>query len=353
MTCLADRESVVADIRHACQSGARLPRACEVTGIALRTYRRWVREGVLQKDGRADAMRPAPANKLSEAEREAVLDACHEPRFASLPPSQIVPILADEGVYLASESSFYRILHAADEQHHRGRAQAPVSRGVPTSHEATGPNQVWCWDITYLPSPVRGLYFYLYLILDVYSRKIVGWEVHERECGIHASTLLQRTMLAEGLQRQAQPLVLHSDNGSPMKSSTLLVTMQRLGVTPSRSRPRVSNDNPYAESIFRTFKYRPGYPVEGFADVTAARIWVQDFERWYNLEHRHSGLKFVTPAQRHRQEATDILVKRTELYEAARSRNPSRWSKKVRDWSLENSVWLNPEKATPEMANAA
>ena len=353
MTALEERMRVVADIGEACKSGARLAEACETAGIALRTYRRWRRDGVVQADRRPEVERPAPANRLSEPERQAVLDACHEPRFASLPPSQIVPALADEGTYLASESSFYRILHAAGEQHHRGRSRSPVSRNAPTSFEAAGPNQVWCWDITYLPSPVRGLYFYLYLIMDIYSRKIVGWEVHERECGELAAVLLRRAMLSEGLRRKEQPLVLHSDNGSPMKSATLLATLQWLGVTPSRSRPRVSNDNPYAESLFRTCKYRPGYPVEGFADVVAARLWVRDFERWYNREHRHSGLKFVTPEQRHRQQAPVILAERTALYEAARSRNPARWSKQVRNWSLAESVWLNPEKVGPEMAKAA
>ena len=160
-------------------------------------------------------------------------------------------------------------------------------------------------------------------------------------------------MLAEGLRRQEQLLVLHSDNGSPMKSATLLATLQWLGVTPSHSRPRVSNDNPYAESVFRTCKYRPGYPVEGFAGVVEARVWVQDFVQWYNQDHRHSGLKFVTPQQRHRQEAEDILAKRTALYEEARTRNPARWSKGTRNWLLENSVWLNPENVQTEKANAA
>lgn len=174
-------------------------------------------------------------------------------RFASLPPAQIVPRLADEGVYLASESTFYRVLHEADQQHHRGRAAAPNRKG-PSSHEATGPNQVWCWDITYLPSAIRGLYFYLYLVLDVYSRKIVGWEVHATESGKQAAQLLQRTALSEAIQTWRQPLVLHAGNGAPMKSATLLATLQWLGVTPSHSRPRVSNDNAYAESLFRTCK---------------------------------------------------------------------------------------------------
>lgn len=343
---------MVEDIAQAREQGARLERACGVVGICLRTYRRWTRDGEVKADGRAQAVRPLPANRLSDEERAEVLQVCSEPRFASLPPSQIVPRLADEGRYLASESSFYRVLHDAGQQHHRGRAAAP-NRKVPTSHEASGPNQVWCWDITYLPSGIRGLYFYLYLILDLYSRKIAGWEVQATESGEHASTLLRRTALSEGIQTWRQPLVLHADNGSPMKSATLLATLQWLGVTPSHSRPRVSNDNAFAESVFRTCKYRPEYPSLGFANLDEARAWVMRFVQWYNSEHRHSGLNFVTPEQRHTAQAEGIMKQRIEVYEAARARNPLRWSGNCRDWSLPESVWLNPEKSGETVAQAA
>ena len=343
MSELPERQRMVGDIAKAREQGARLEQACEVVGICLRTYRRWTRPGEVKADGRPLAVRPLPANRLSDEERAQILRVCNEPRFASLPPSQIVPRLADEGRYLASESSFYRVLHAAGQQHHRGHAAAP-SRKAPTSHEATGPNQVWCWDITYLPSGIRGLYFYLYLILDLYSRKIVGWEVHAEESGEHAAALLRRTTLSEGIQTWRQPLVLHSDNGSPMKSATLLATLQWLGVTPSHSRPRVSNDNAFAESVFRTCKYRPEYPSTGFATMAEARAWVMKFAAWYNTEHRHSGLNFVTPEQRHTSQADVIMARRVEVYEAARARNPLRWSGNCRDWSLPISVWLNPEK---------
>ena len=212
---------------------------------------------------------------------------------------------------------------------------------------------MWCWDITYLPSGVRGLYFYLYLILDRYSRKIVGWEVQATESGEHAATLLRRTALSEAIQTWQQTLVLHADNGSPMKSATLLATLQWLGVTPSHSRPRVSNDNAYAESIFRTCKYRPEYPSEGFATLDEARAWVMRFEMWYTTEHRHSGLNFVTPEQRHTAQAEDIMEQRIEVYETARARNPRRWSGDSRDWSLPQSVWLNPERSASPQAQAA
>lgn len=352
MTELSERRKRIEDIEAARREGARLGPACEVVGIDLRTYRRWMRGGEIQADRRPEANRPPPTHRLSEAERDEVLRVCHEPRFASLPPSQIVPRLADEGTYLASESSFYRVLHEAHQQHHRGRAEAPTRR-IPATHEAKRPNEVWCWDITYLPTKVRGMYFYLYLILDLYSRKIVGFEVQEEETGECAAALLRRTALSEAIQTWRQPLVLHADNGSPMKSGTLRATLEWLGVSPSHSRPRVSNDNPYAESIFRTCKYRPEYPSDGFTTLEEARAWVLRFARWYNTEHRHSGLNFVTPEQRHTHQAEGIMAQRIEVYEAARARNPQRWSRKIRNWSLPKSVWLNPEKNNQPVAQAA
>ena len=273
-------------VARSAEAGARKHPAAEVLGLSLRTLQRWLAEPELSADGRPDAVRPTPAHALSPEERQAVLDVCNSQEFASLPPSQIVPRLADQGRYLASESSFYRILRAADQQHRRGRSQPPRHVPAPTSHTATGPNQVWSWDITYLPSLVRGQYYYLYLIEDIYSRKGVGWEVHEQECGEQAAALLQRSVIRE--QCWKQPLVLHSDNGAPMKSVTLLTKMYDLGITPSRGRPRVSNDNPYSESLFRTLKYCPLWPSDGFASLEAAREWVRDFMAWYNRRFQDS-----------------------------------------------------------------
>ena len=222
---------------------------------------------------------------------------------------------------------------------------------APTSYTATGPNQVWSWDITYCHSSVRGQYYYLYLIEDVFSRKIVGWEIYGQECGQLAADLLQRTVLKE--QCFNQPLVLHSDNGAPMKSLTFKAKMEGLGITGSHSRPRVSNDNPYSESLFRTLKYRPEWPTEGFKDLQAARTWVYGFEAWYNNEHRHSRIGFVTPSQRHRGEDEEILKQRRAVYEQARSRNPHRWSGKTRQWEYTKEVNLNPEKPKQESKQAA
>jgi putative transposase len=327
-------------IDEAVQQGARRARACEQLGISVRSVQRW-REA--PQDGRTLATRQAPANKLSQAERQAVLDAANRPAYASLTPHQIVPKLADEGVYLASESTFYRVLKAAGQGQRRGRAKAPQRRTL-TTHCADGPNQVWCWDITWMPTTVRGRYFYWYMMKDIYSRKLVMNEVWEQESAEHASVLLAKGCLREGIA--GRPLVLHSDNGSAMKGATMRAAMIDLGVQPSFSRPRVSNDNAFAESLFRTAKYCPLWPEQPFDTLEAAREWVQRFVQWYNEEHCHSGLKYVSPGQRHRGEASDLLARRRVLYRSARMQNPARWSGAIRNWHLADAVYLNPERAS-------
>jgi transposase InsO family protein len=232
--------------------------------------------------------------------------------------------------------------------HHRGRAQAPRKVSKPEAYRATAPNQVWSWDITFLASIITGRFFRLYLVMDIYSRKIVGWEVHENETADHASLLISKACLAEGICRQG--LVLHSDNGSPMKGATMLATLQRLGVVPSFSRPSVSNDNPYSESLFGTMKYTPAFPSKPFESLEAAREWVYAFVQWYNEMHRHSGIQFVTPAQRHGGEEHSILEKRKAIYEEAKQRHPERWSRGTRNWAPEEEVWLNPENQDTEGA---
>lgn len=329
-------------INEAVDAGARKEKAAQELGLSVRTLQRWVEDDKVKEDQRPVITRPTPSNKLSEAERSQILAVCNQPEYASIPPSQIVPRLADEGQYLASESSFYRILKEADQLNHRGRSKAVQRSKPPTTHIATEANQVWSWDISYLPSNVRGLYHYLYLIEDIYSRKIVGWEVHRSETGESAAELTQRTVIAEQCFRK--PLVLHSDNGSPMKSYTLQSKLVDLGITPSHSRPRVSNDNAYSESLFRTLKYCPQWPSQGFASLDEARDWVSSFVSWYNNEHRHSRIKFVTPAQRHRGEDKAILENRNNVYELAKSRTPERWSGNTRDWKPIGDVALNPEK---------
>jgi putative transposase len=324
------------------KDGCRLNSACNETEISLRTYRRWLCGDEITVDKRPDAIRPEPGNKLSEQEQQIIIETCNEPEYANLPPSQIVPILLDDGIYHASESSYYRVLKQANQLHHRGRSLAPKNVGKPTSYTAHKANELWSWDITYLASTVKGQFYYLYLFEDIFSRKIVGYEVYEQECGVRAGNLLQRCMLRE--QCLNTPLVLHSDNGAPMKAQTMKAKMEELGVLGSYSRPRVSDDNPYSEALFRTLKYRPEWPSSGFASLDVARDWVQQFADWYNSKHRHSKINFVTPSQRHRGDDKEILEGREFVLEKAKEMSPLRWSGDVRNCQPAGSVSLNPEK---------
>jgi transposase InsO family protein len=344
MISAPDRRKAVELIDAARTSGARLTPTCQMAGISTRTYQRWTKDGAVKSDERPDAPRPVPANKLSDTERQRVLDICHQSEYASLPPGQIVPRLADRGRYIASESSFYRILHDAGEQHHRGRSRKPQRSTRPKGYCATAPNQVWSWDITWLAAPIRGMFFYLYMIVDIYSRKIVAWEVHTIESADLSSALVQKAVLSEGCQ--LNPPVLHADNGGPQKGFTLKAKLEALGITASYSRPRVSNDNPYSESLFRTLKYRPEYPVKGFKSIDAARKWCQGFVQWYNTDHLHSALRYVTPVQRHSDEDRKILANRQKVYRAAKRRRPERWSQAARNWKPIGHVWLNSPKQT-------
>ena len=293
-------------------------------------------------DRRPGAIRPAPSHALTEEERARIVEVANEPRFAETPPARIVPVLADEGIYIASESSFHRVLRAHGQMTRRGRARPPRRTRPPTTHIATRPGAVWCWDVTFLPATVQGRWFYLYLILDLYSRKIVGFEVHDTDSADHAAHLARRTALAEGVHAMPVRPVLHGDNGATLKGTTVLAMLHWLGIEPSYSRPRVSDDNPYAEALFRTAKYRPEFPVKGFAELDAARQWAERFVHWYNDEHRHSGIKYVTPAQRHAGDDRALLGDRHELYQRARHANPRRWSGQTRDWTPVAAVTLNP-----------
>jgi putative transposase len=329
---------IITLVDEAVAAGARRKRACELLGLAVRTLERWADGG---EDGRHGPKR-VPANRLSEAERRRVVAIATSPEFRDLSPKQIVPRLADRGDYVASESTFYRVLHEADLQRHRGPSRPPTSR--PRQHAATGPWQLASWDITYLCSGVRGQYFYLYLVEDIWSRKILGWAIHTTECGSHAAELVSTiadTARAQGIDLAGW--VLHSDNGGPMKGSTMLATLQRLGVVPSFSRPRVSDDNPFSEALFKTLKYCPEYPRAGFATVDAARAWTARFVAWYNDAHLHSGIGHVTPASRHDGRDVAILAARRETYQRARDRRPDRWAGNTRPWERPATVLLNPE----------
>jgi transposase InsO family protein len=342
---IAHRQRLITEVNEAMRDGARQSAACEVIGISAKTLQRWVQPDNVQ-DGRLEA-RHEPSTKLTPWEREQILKVANEPAYASLSPSQIVPKLADEGRYIASESSFYRVLKAAQQLSHRDKAKPTRTVIKPQALTASGPNQIYSWDITYLPSRIRGVYLYLYLVMDIYSRKVVGWQVYEAESSALAADLMTDICRREGVNQQQ--VTLHSDNGSPMKGATLLATLHTLGVIPSFSRPSVSNDNPYSESLFRTLKYRPEYPEAVFANLHGARSWVRWFVDWYNNEHLHSSIQFVTPAQRHAGHDAEILARREQVYRDAKARHPQRWSGDIRNWRPVGDVHLNPVKGETEI----
>ena len=345
MTRLEDRQILVRDIEQAREHGARLIPACALAGIDAGTLRRWkAGDGLRQGDRRPDAARSVPSHALSEAERARIIAVANEPRFAETPPARIVPALADEGIYIASEFSFHRVLRAHGQMNRRGRARPPRTSRPPTTHIATRPGDVWCWDVTFLPAQIQGRWFYFYLIVDLYSRKIVGFEVHDTDSAEHAAHLARRTALAEGVHAKPVRPVLHGDNGATLKATTVLAMLHWLGIEPSYSRPRVSDDNAFAEALFRTAKYRPEFPLKGFADLDSARQWAMRFVHWYNHEHRHSGIRYVTPAQRHAGQDGPVLAARHAVYQDARQRNPQRWSGSTRNWKPVGAVTLNPER---------
>jgi len=291
-----------------------------LAGIDPRTIHRWRKhDGTTRGDQGPDAIRPTPSHALSAEERARI-------------------------VAVANGSRFHRLLRAYGQMKRRGRARPPRSSRPPTTHTATAPGQVWCWDITFLPALVKGHWFYLYLILDLYSRNIVGFEVHGSDSADHAVDLVRRTALSEGLHALATKPVLHGDNGATLKATSVLAMLNWLGIAPSHSRPRVSNDNPYAEAFFRTAKYRLEFPERGFADRDEARDWAARFVHWYNNVHRHSAIRYVTPAERHAGADYSILSARHELYRRAQRQIPARWSRRTRNWTPIAAVTLNPER---------
>lgn len=341
MTSLAEREQLLAYFDEAVSNGARKSKAAAIMGLNARTFQRWQQADDVPVDGRT-LCKSSPSHKFNEQERAQVLATTHSEEFKDCSPKQVVPILAERGEYVGSESTIYRILREEKQLAHRHASCVQTSRSKPRALTATAANQIYSWDITYLATTVKGQFFYLYLFMDIFSRKIVGWQVYHEESSQNASDLIIDICQREKIQREQ--LVLHSDNGSPMKGATMLATLQKLGVVTSLSRPAVSNDNPYSESLFKTLKYCPKYPTQPFEDVAAAREWVTGFVQWYNHEHRHSCIQFVTPAQRHAGEDRAILIQRKATYEMARAKNPARWSKNTRNWEWQSTVSLNPDK---------
>lgn len=333
MTSMTERQKIGGYIEEGIAKGARKEQLCKIIGIPIRTIQRWSKNKTGDK---RPETKHTSSIALTELEKDKIIETCTSAEYKDMNPNEIVPILAEKGIYIASESSFYRVLRERGLLHHRSESKLSKPRKAPDELVATGPNQVWSWDITYLKTMVRGVFFYLYLFMDIWSRKIVGWTVEECENGaIAAATISQ---ICE--KNKIESVYLHSDNGGPMTSGTMLATLQRLGVVPSFSRARVSNDNPYSESLFKTLKYVPSYPGE-FNSIENAKKWVELFVEWYNMKHHHSGIKFVTPHERHCRNDIQILQKRRETYLAAKKLNPNRWSKNIRNWEYIDEVVLN------------
>ena len=347
---MSERTRLLEYFDEAINTGATHQKAAQIMGISHRTLKRWRSDdGVIQEDQRPESKPGIQPHQLTVDEEHEIIMTCNLPEYRSLPPSQIVPLLADQGIYIASESTFYRVLHKHEQLNHRGRTQSPKKVPQPTSYTATGPNEVWSWDISYIPSTVKGQYWYLYLVMDIYSRKIVAWEIHVAESGELAKQLIERALIRESCWHN--PPVLHSDNGAPMTSYTLKARLAELGMLASHSRPRVSNDNPYSESLFKTVKYCPEWPSEGFLSIEASRDWMLAFEHAYNDCHLHSGLNFVTPNSRHNGDDGVLLMNRKSVYESAKLKNPGRWSGDTRNWEPKGAVSLNPAKLEEMVLN--
>lgn len=338
---------IVANIDEAVAAGATQAAACELLGLDERTVQRWRArpDGIDQRRGPATR----PSNTLTTEEETELLMLVTSKEFVGLSPHQLVAKLADMGIYLASEATIYRLLRRNRLLRHRERARPPTRRR-PREHVATGPNQVWAWDITYLPAGIKGMFWYLYSVIDVWSRKLVASVVHDVQSDDLAAVLVDETCRREHVEPGT--LVLHADNGAAMKGKTMLVKLEELGVIPSFSRPRVSDDNPFPEALFRTLKYRPSYPDRPFVTLEDARRWVTTFVSWYNDDHQHSGIRFVTPSERHDGREAAILAHRHEVYLAARERNPGRWARKTRNWTPITTVKLNPDHGLAERDRA-
>jgi transposase InsO family protein len=323
----------------AAEQGARPEIACGVLGISLRTAERWRRR---PKDLRAGPSN-GPPHQLSAAEKDEIVRLANQPAYRNLSPEQVVAKLAAEGIYVCSERSLRRVLAERKLDRHRQRSKPATSRHKPREYVASEPLRVLSWDITYLKNAtVRGSYFFLYLFMDIWSRRIVAAQVHEVQSTELAADLL--VDLSETHQLDTEKVVLHADNGPPMKGSTMLATLHALGITASFSRPSVSDDNAFVESLFRHLKYAPSYPRHGFLSLQDARDWVKRFVRWYNTEHLHSAIGLVTPEERHQGRDIAILEARRETYAAARQRNPRRWSRQPRAWHRPTIVTLNPDR---------
>lgn len=319
-------------------NGARLFKACEVLELSVSTFRRW-KSGATQ-DRRKGACKRVP-RKLSREEQDLIIQTCCSHEYKDSNPYEIHASLLDKGTYIASVSSFYRVLKKNNLIHHRRNTKPCKSHKRPEEKIATGPNQVWCWDITWIKTDIRGLYLYAYVIIDIWDRSIVKWSIHDREDDALAQELFQKAFRDTGYPN----VFIHSDNGNPMKGATLMALFYDLGIANGYSRPRISNDNPFIESWFKSLKYDVAYPGK-FSGIDAARQWFTDFVHAYNTRHSHSGLYFITPGQMRNGEYESIAENRNRVMKEAYRKTPHRWSQKVKQLPDKHLVVLNPSADT-------
>jgi len=287
----------------------------------------------------ATALRAARPAALSSDERHEVLDLLCSGRFVDLSPHQVFMTLLDEGTYVCSVRSMYRLLrdHGLSGDRRRGGHRHPGHHPMPIVM-ASRPNEAWSWDITKLRGPAKGVVYFLYTILDIFSRKVVGWTLTERESARTAERLIRRTLEREGIPRDQ--LTLHADRGGPMIAGDLAELLTGLGVRKSHSRPRVSNDNPYSESQFKTLKYRPDYP-QRFESLTAARAWCRSFFSWYNTTHYHSGVAYLRPSDLHAGRHPEILQRRQVTLDQAYEAKPRRFRRPPQAKRPPERAWIN------------
>ena len=333
-----DRKSATELIDEAYRDGARLFKACKVLEISVSTFRRWKTGNY--KDQRKGAKKDVP-RKLSEEERQEIIDVCCSEEYKDDNPYEIHSSLLDKGKYIASISSFYRVLRDEKLVNHRSNTRAPHKRVKPPELTTDGPNQVWTWDITWLKSNIRGLFFYAYTIIDIWDRSIVKWSIHDCESDEYATQLFHEAVV----ENDYPDVFVHSDNGNPMKGVTLLQFFNDFGINNSYSRPRVSDDNPFIESWFKTMKYDISYPGK-FNSISFARQWYGQFVHIYNTEHKHSGLHYMTPKQVREGKYSKIANSRNKVMKKAFKRNPSRWGRKVKLIPETHIVCLNPSMDT-------
>jgi len=315
--------------------------ACEAFGVPRATlYRRWARRAAPPVEQKK---RPSPPRALSMEEKQAVVDILHSERFVDRAPYEVYATLLDEGKYHCSVSTMYRILKENKEvRERRNQLRHPTYQKPELL--ATGPNQVWSWDITKLLGPVKWSYFYLYVILDIFSRYVVGWMVATRESATLAERLIKEACEKQGIE--PDQLTIHADRGSSMKSKPVALLLADLGITKTHSRPYTSNDNPYSESQFKTLKYRPEFP-DRFGAIEDARSFCQVFFPWYNKEHRHTGIGLLTPEVVHYGQAEAVLKARKEVLRAAYQKHPERFVRKEPSpQPLPEAVWINPPQTT-------